>query len=200
MRRKHIISRILGIFILLVSLNISATGQQETWGFSINPKAGFYNISKENGGLISGQEFYLFKNKKIYSIDFYGGEEPDFIGSPSPNEHFGSVGFMIGKYEGTKVFRFTYQGGLSLFWGERRTDLKQKGTGFFATDIYNTKDFFTVGIPLKLGFKIIPSRFFSIGIDLQANLNIENPVYMPMISLEFGKLRDRINRYGYVSK
>lgn len=173
---------------------MSTNGQQENWGFSINPKIGFYNLSNENSGLISGQEMYFFRNKIIYSIDFYGGKELDFIGSPSPNESFRSVGFMIGKYEGDKVFRFTYQGGLSLFWGERRTDLKQKGTDFFASDIYNTKDFITVGIPVKLGFKIVPSRFFSIGIDLQANLNLENPVYMPMISFEFGKLRNKISK------
>ena len=57
---------------------------------------------------------------------------------------------------------------------------------------YEKDNFFTIGVPMKLGFKVIPSRFISIGIDFQANINLEKPTSMALISLEIGKLRDKI--------
>ena len=56
---------------------------------------------------------------------------------------------MIGKYIGQEIFRFQYQGGLGTVWSVNKS--KEK--------------FSTFGIPLKLGFKLIPARFFSIGVD-----------------------------------
>ena len=56
-------------------------------------------------------------------------------------------------------------------------------------NVIESKDFIALGVATKIGFKIIPFSFLSIGIDLQANINLENTVFIPFISVEIGKLR-----------
>ena len=74
-------------------------------------------------------------------------------------------------------------------WGVKRTELIIKDPpGFFNTQ-FESKDFIALGVATKIGFKIIPFSFLSIGIDLQANINLENTVFIPFISVEIGKLR-----------
>lgn len=179
----------------ILSTIIRLSGQEEKFtidGFSINPKLGIYNWVEDDAGFIGGVEFHVLKNKFLYSVDFYRYEEL-VIFSPTPAEYYNQFGAMMGKYVGEKLFRFQYQGGIAPIWGAKRTKLVKEGTGILATDYYDNENFFTVGLVTKLGFKIIPATFLSIGFDLQANINLENTTYMPMISIEIGKLRNKIN-------
>ena len=59
---------------------------------------------------------------------------------------------------------------------------------------YNSKKFFTVGLPLELGFKFIPWRYIAIGVDIESNLNLDKSFIQPMINLEIGILRDKIKK------
>ncbi|TXT58644.1 MAG: hypothetical protein BAJALOKI3v1_1240001 [Promethearchaeota archaeon] len=181
--------------VFILSTFISLSGQERKLtinGFYINPKLGIYNWVEDDAGFIGGVEMNVLKDKFLYSADFYRYEEL-VIFSPTPAEYYNQIGIMMGKFVGDKLFRFQYQGGIAPIWGIKRTKLVKEGSGILATDYYENKDFFTIGLVTKLGFKIIPTRFLSIGIDLQANINLENPVYMPMISIEIGKLRNKIN-------
>jgi hypothetical protein len=175
------------IAVLILSTNESINGQITVDGYSINPKLGAGIFPSENNlsGLsgVAGVEINAFKNHIIYALDYYHHEE--FVLFADPAEKYNQIDFLIGKYIGDRLFRFQYQGGLGTFWGFKRGD--KTGTNFD----HKKDNFFTIGIPLKLGFKVIPSRFISIGIDFLANINFEKPTNMALISLEFGKLRDK---------
>ncbi len=98
---------------------------------------------------------------------------------------------MFGGYADTRneKFRFQYQAGIGMFWGTLRTDEYDKVNSTLLTNAYFTKEVSTVGFPLKIGGRYIPFEFLSIGIDLQANLNFEKSIIIPMLSIEMGKLR-----------
>ena len=191
--RNRIINLLTALFIF--AFQNSVYGQ--SYGFKvdrlcINPKLGFYNWAENDGGFIKGIELNILKSKKIYSLDYYKYEELTLFG-PTPDEPFTQLGLMIGEFKGDKFFKFQYQAGLSVFWGFKRTKLIKKGSGMFSSDKYESDNFFTCGLVTKLGFKIIPFTFLAFGLDLQTNLNFENTVYMPLISIEIGKLRNKIN-------
>jgi hypothetical protein len=105
-------------------------------------------------------------------------------------EYYNQVGLMIGKYYGEKLFRFQLQGGIAPTWGLRRTSLIHTG-GLLSGDYYDSEKFFTAGLVLKIGLKINPFPFLGIGLDLQSNINSKKPTYMPMISLEIGRIRSK---------
>jgi len=178
------------IFIFLISLNKSF-GQTPTTkldGFSINPKIGLYKTTSDKEGFAGGLELNFFKNKFLFSTDYYRFEE--FVLFESPSEYFNQIGLMAGKYNENGIFRLQYQVGLGLIWGLKRTTIiLENPPGLFNTQ-YESKDFIAVGFIPKLGFKFIPFSFLSIGIDLQANINLKNTVFTPLISLEIGDLRN----------
>lgn len=183
--------RLLMLIVLSLLFTHLVNGQLKIDGYSINPKLAVYDGIENGGGFIGGAELNVLRNKFIYSLDYYRYEEFLIFG-PDPSEYYNQIGLMIGKYVGDELFRFQYQAGIAPFWGIRRTELIKEGIGIFSSDYHEKENFFTIGITLKLGFKIVPTSFLSIGIDLQTNMNLENTVYMPMLSVEIGKLRNKL--------
>lgn len=179
------------IFVSIFSVHM-AYCQDEIERFAINPKMGMYN-SSNNDGLAYGIEIGFMQNKLIYSVDYYRLDEFTLFG-PNPSENNNQMGIMIGNYKGDQYWRMQYQAGLSVFWGNKRTNLISHGIGWFGAETYKTENFYTIGLPVKLGFKFVPFQFLAIGIDLQANINLKNSAIMPLISLEFGELRDKISK------
>lgn len=168
---KLSVSRLLLMVICIITyVNVSA--QERINGFFLNPKLGIYNWNENDAGGLLSVEAGIINDKKIFMTSYSRGEQ--VLGPQIMN----SIDLSYGMFSGEKLFRFQYQAGLSLLWGDSRFEYNQ-----------DKSNFVTVGIPLKLGFKIIPIKYVSIGIDLQVNINLENTMYMPMISLEFGKLR-----------
>jgi hypothetical protein len=166
---------------LVIALSFLFTpllSQSQITGFSINPKAGIY-AAKNEAGAVMGVETSYLRNGWIFSVDFYQLEEIEYFSSDE--DILRQVGIMAGKYYGDRLFRVQLQGGIAPIWqiGLREGSEPEKFT--------------TVGFVLKTGFKVIPLPFFSIGIDLQSNLNPKKALFMPLISLEFGRLRDKIN-------
>jgi len=167
------------LVIVLSSLFAPLLSQNRTTGFSINPKAGIYT-AKDEAGAVMGIETGYLRNGWIFSVDFYQFGEIEYLSSDE--DMFRQMGLMAGKYYGDRLFRVQLQGGIAPIWqiGPRGDTEQEKFT--------------TVGLTLKTGFKIIPLPFFSIGIDLQGNINSRKTLFMPLISLEFGRLRDKINK------
>lgn len=172
--------------ILILSTNESINGQTKIDGYSIDLKLGAYNYTGGgNPSGVAGLEIDAFNSHLSYGLDYYHYEE--FVLFVYPSERYNQIDLLIGKYFGDRILRFQLQGGLGTFWGFKRGD---KVGNYFD---YQKDNFFTIGIPLKLGFKVMPTRFIGIGIDFQANLNFEKPTMMTFISLEFGKLRGKID-------
>jgi hypothetical protein len=88
---------------------------------------------------------------------------------------------MAGKYYGDKLFRAQLQGGIAA--------IREIGPSE-----PSDPNFFTAGLVLKTGLKFIPLHFLSLGLDLQSNLNFKKPLFMPLLSIEIGRLRAKINQ------
>jgi hypothetical protein len=170
--RKFYSTTMIAVFLLLYT-NELINGQSKLDGFALlNPKIGLYGSFK--GGLpgyVFGDEINFLKNKMIFSLDYYHCKFT-FIGSKV--EEFDQFDFLFGKYLDYNSIRIQFQGGLGIFKGIT----------------YNESEkIFTLGIPLKIGLKYLISKSISLGFDLQANLNFKYPIYMPMLSMEFGELK-----------
>ena len=72
--------------------------------------------------------------------------------------------------------------------GIKRGDYVETGflQGHYIEDPYTA-----IGLALKIGLKIVPVDYLGIGVDLHANINAERSVFMPMISLGVGKLKNK---------
>jgi hypothetical protein len=168
-------SLVIAMFCLFIPLLLQ--GQKP--GFAINPKAGIYTAKDEKGGAV-GVEFNYMKNGWIFSGDFFHFQEIRLL-APD-NELFRQFGLMAGKYYGDRYFRVQLQGGIASLWetGYRESTEPERVS--------------TVGLVLKTGLKYMPLHFMSIGLDLQGNINPEKPLVIPFLSIEFGRLRDKINK------
>lgn len=167
------------IIIVISGLLTPVFSQSQPTGFSINPKAGIYT-AKNEAGAVMGLETSYMQNGWMFTVDFFQFEEIKYFSSDE--DIFRQVGIMTGKYYGDKLFRVQLQGGIAPIW---QIGLREDS---------DPEKFVTVGLVFKTGFKFIPLPFFSIGLDLQGNLNPERPLLMPLISLEFGRLRDKVNK------
>lgn len=147
-----------------------------------------YNWFANDGGVTGGLEFNTTIKGLLCSIDYYHFAEFNLILGETPSEYYNQIGLMIGKHYGEKLFRIQLQGGIAPVWGLRRTDFVKKGE-WFSGDIYRHENFISAGLVFKLGFKINPKNYIGLGIDLQVNINSKNSVYMPMSSIEIGKIR-----------
>lgn len=167
------------IFIALFFFIMPVYSQSPFTGFAVNPKTGiFLWPNHENGGVFGVEANFLHKGW-IFSVDFFQFQEINLL--LSDEDMFRQVGIMAGKYYGDRLFRVQLQGGFASTWQIGAPD-------------ESDPHFSTVGLVLKTGFKFIPLRFFSIGLDVQSNFNSNKPLFMPLVSLEFGLLRDKINQ------
>ncbi|MDF1561107.1 MAG: hypothetical protein P1P83_13015 [Bacteroidales bacterium] len=166
----------LGIALLLSCA--PAFSQSQTTGFSINPKGGIFLCPDEENGAVLGVEANYLRNGWLFSIDFFHLEEIGY--SLAIEDIYQQVGLMAGKYYGEKLFRIELQGGIAALWEVGESDPSEPGIA-------------TAGLVLKTGFKFIPLHFLSIGLDLQGNINSKKTLFMPLISIEIGRLRDKID-------
>lgn len=167
------------LVIVLFFFFIPVFSQGQATGFSVNPKSGIYRAKLEAGAVFGVETNYL-RNGWMFSADFFQFHEIHLFSSDE--EIFRQVGIMAGKYYGDRLFRVQLQGGIAPIWvtGPRDSSEPEK--------------FSTVGLVLKTGFKFIPLHFLSIGLDLQSNLNPKKSLVMPLVSIEIGRLRDKINQ------
>ncbi len=165
----NIIKKIFLIFLLFQFNNkLLSQDLKKIDGFAINPKIG-PSFSFNDANDVMGLEVNILKNNFIYSIDYLGHNKIlILIGFNDPSQN--QLGIMMGKYIGEKYFRIQYQAGINLFWGRfSNPGDAQPWIGFGGP----STSFFTVGAVSKVGFKYIPLKKISIGIDLQMNLNFK---------------------------
>lgn len=171
----------LSFVISFALLSLSAFSQSSHVNYSIGVKVGLESF---DGVYVEGLDLNLIKNKFIYSVGYiYHREIP--ILNPSPRESYQQAHFLLGSFISKKHFHFEYQGGLGAVWGVKRTDLKSSG---FLEGSYNSRQFITVGIPLKASVKYVPFKFMSIGLDFLVNINPIKSYSRPMLTLNFGNL------------
>lgn len=179
--------RILTLLFIVMSVLIAQS--QTVDKYSVSGKITM-DLLAEN--IFEGVELNILSNNYICSVGYYfGNDYKSALFGPKPRNIYKQANLLFGKYIDTKneKFRFQYQGGVGVFWGEIRVDEHRGGKSAFIFTYYPTKKILTVGVPIKIGGRYIPFKFLSIGIDLQTNLNLKKPILRPMLSIEIGKLR-----------
>jgi len=166
------------IFILGASLLIlfSLGGHGQIQGWKIHP-----NIGYSSYGILLGATSAVHLGNWIWSLDYHFVEEARscrFCYRGTINQ----IGMMINKFTESSWSRLSYGIGFSPVWGKKRESESDSG---------ERGPYYTVGIPVKLGFELLPSRFAGFGVDLMANLNLVQPYIGMVLGLEFGNLRKR---------
>jgi hypothetical protein len=173
--------------ILLTLTLANFANSQDFKGLSVTPKIGLsdFNETTFSGAGIDAN--YLINNWS-YSIGYLGLDEWGLIGSTTPLENYKQIHFGVGQYCDIGVLRIDYQLGGAVINGIKRTTVNTNPKSIY-DDYYNRENFTTFGLSVKGGINFVLLPVMSVGIDLHVNVNSKTPIYMPMISLEIGKLR-----------
>ncbi|HBC77648.1 MAG TPA: hypothetical protein DCZ51_03405 [Bacteroidales bacterium] len=161
---------------LLFSITGLINGQTKFNGFAINPKFGLYgSFCGGLPGSVGGMELNVLRNKWMFSLDYFHSKFT-FIGDKE--ELLDQFDFLFGRYFGNESWNIRFQ--------------IQGGVGTLKGITYNESEHIsTIGLPLKLGLKWLPTSSLGVGVDLQAKLNSKYSIYMIMASIEIGKLRNK---------
>lgn len=148
---------------LLILLPLTGTAQEKFHGFYANAKAGVGNWFGDDVGVGLCFEGGLVRDNKLYTASYLRTEEIEY------REVINSVDLTLGRFMKKNGLIFHYQAGVGVVWGKNERGVDEPFT--------------TLGLPLKTGIKFVPSNFFSIGLDLQANLNAERSLYLIMFTI-----------------
>jgi hypothetical protein len=141
----------------------------------------YFSANSSLPGTNYGGELDLLKNKLILGLDYYHSKFKFIFDT---EEYFNQFDLLLGRY-----FNIFIDKELNMIL--LRFEI-QAGIGSFKGITYNdSKSISALGIPVKLGIKHLYSDSVSLGVDLQANLNSQYPIYMIMASLELGKLKNK---------
>jgi len=158
------------LFVLFPSVLIA---QDDFRGFSVNLRLGPGFALHSNAGVALGSELCIYRNQAIISAEYTFMGELNLLSDE--DDVTNKIGFFYGKYWGQRFYRYQLQGGVGPVWGERMVSNRHSS-------------FFTGGVFLKAGFKLLPTRFAAIGADIQLNINPENSDLMLLLGIDFGKL------------
>ncbi|MBL0100877.1 MAG: hypothetical protein IPP49_13270 [Saprospiraceae bacterium] len=183
-------TKIICITLLILLLGQWLYGQLRFDRFAVNPKIGTYSTFKESGGIVGGMEINTTYEKWMFSLDYYYLDEFTIVFYDKPLEYYNQIGFMAGSYLGEGFLRCQFQAGVAPIWGLRRTALI-KPSQFLGGDEYDSEKFLTVRGGSEIRLKINPWENVGFGIDLQTNINSKNTFWMPLLSVEFGKIRTK---------
>jgi hypothetical protein len=176
-------------WILLIIVNLIFTanyGQTKFDDYALNLKLGAYGefAKSENGSLCIGLDYDLLKKNNVFTIGLNTGSMINFFSEG--DDYINQLYVLYGRFFDIEndLYRIQYQIGVASTHGVKRGEFLYRESGWLGTKHYKEIPFFTIGIPVKLSFKIMPSRYTSIGVDLLANFNSKKSVFMPMLSVE----------------
>lgn len=149
--------------IIFILLPLTGVAQETFHGFYANAKAGIGNWFEDDPNVGLSFELGLLRNRNLYATSYLRTEEID------DREVINSIDLTLGRFVKNNGLIFHYQAGLGVVWGKNERGMDEPFT--------------TIGLPLKTGIKLVPPNFFSIGLDLQANLNPERSFYLIMFTI-----------------
>lgn len=176
------------IFILNSTFYSKIHAQDSFNGFSISPKvivvSGTHFATFGIG--ISGNYYH---NRNIITLEeaLAGSLRAGISFTADFNNQFN---LLFGRYSDFNIFRLKYQigvGYLHLNTYDTNTVLTEDPPFVNINDEYNTYN--TVGYILKLGGELMLSRYFSIGLDLNANFNKYKFLFSPMLKFDVGIMK-----------
>ncbi len=171
------------VFICFLFTSISLFSQESNKHidmYSINPKAGVFFGGNNSSGLCMGLESYIVVNNYIYGIEYIKADELIF-NDLKPDDVYNNFSLMAGNYIDNKLFRFYCQVGFGVLWGKS-----------YNLSFNKYQSFVNPSVMGKISYKYLPTTWLGIGIDLEANINTKKPLLIPMLSIEFGNLRNKL--------
>ena len=178
------------LLIFWVSYSISSAAQVKSegfLGFSASVKSLFF-------AEIKCFEVDIIINKYIVGAYALQYQEDGILLSKFPKEHNKQFGILFGSYTNFGKCRVQYQAGAGTIAGLKRTKLLEKNNFIWPIEYYESKNYSTLGLATRIGFKYIPFTFMSVGIDVMSNLNNEKIDLSPMLSINLGLLRQKAKR------
>ncbi|MBU2019082.1 MAG: hypothetical protein KJ941_05500 [Bacteroidetes bacterium] len=191
MKSRLILLVLVLVVSVLISNSFSLNGQVRFTNPSLKAAFGMYTSWQYDLGYTGGLEVNTALKRKLFSIDYLHYREMDLFWSSQPRENYNQIAAYLGTYFGERLLRLDLQTGLSAFWGVQRGDKYVGGGSTWGGATYNKERFFELGIPMKIGFKIIPFHFLAFGIDIKGNFNLEKQLIYPLLTLEMGRLRKK---------
>jgi hypothetical protein len=170
------------LFIAISLLGLSVAGQPSKLGYSFGLKAGANGVFESYGNL--GAELNFTTHYFMYSLGYNYNQELNIF-LPLPHEDLHQANFLFGSFIDRNSFRFEYQAGVGMVWGTHRTTLQSSG---FLWEQYDSQEFQTISLPLRVGLKYIPFQFMSVGLEFLVNINPEKTIALPMLTLNFGRI------------
>lgn len=183
------------IHLIIFSLfSYLSTFGQPSIGFSVQPKIGLILGSKPD--LSTGVDLNLLHANRIISIGVQEIEKLSLIHGPTTVKKHQEVNIMLGQFRDKGNFRFHYQVGISMLKGNKQSqNLKFNPSALqssLSEPLFEVEEelasFNTIGLPIQLETQWLLSRYFSLGLELQANLNNQNSYFIPTFGMAIGHL------------
>ena len=133
----------------------------------------------------------LFSQKNIWSSQYLFTSGANLFGSNHPKDKRNEFVGWIGRYFGERYLRIECLFGIGLVWGEKKGEKTYHAVHAYQ---YEVIPYTTVGIPLQLGFKFLPTKSISLGFDMHVNLNLDESFFSLLFSVECGMLRNEIDK------
>ena len=182
------LKKVLLIFFVSYAFSIEAQVRDEGFlGYSVSAKYLFFAETK-------CIEADIIVNKYIVGAYALKYQEDGILLSKFPKEHNKQFVILFGSYTNFRKFRLQYQAGVGTIAGLKRTKLLEKNNFIWPIEYYESKNYSTLGLATRIGFKYIPFTFMSVGIDVMSNLNNEKIDLSPMLSINLGLLRQKAKR------
>ena len=177
------------VFILiLLTTGLSVKSQKNFNGFSLNPEIGLDIFSEDLVPVYPAAKVNYYHNNFIFSA-FYTYEGVFF--PSTQNYDYNYFDLLFGEYIDKNMFRFKFQTGAGIIFGNKRGKLKEVHKGMLSnTYIYETKTYVNFDMPLHLGISFIPCKYCAVGTDINFNLNSEKMLAGIAISLELGLIKE----------
>lgn len=177
--------RILAVFAIMLSFSPSTKCQSYFKGYSGGAKyIAEYPYKTASNFLGVGANATAYKTRLLYSIDYFILTDKRHLPGIGVNKYY-QVNLKLGGYTCNDFFLFKYKAGVGGlfkkgFWNVLNgiEEYGYHGSG-------KIQDYVFFNIPVGVSFRFMPISNFSIGPDIEINLNVDRPSFFTMLSFEY---------------
>lgn len=130
---------------------------------------------------------YQHSHNTLFSLHYIKSDEFNLF--VEPGEEHNDAALLYGYIFKKKWFNLSTSAGIGAFWGKHRTNLSYSESNFLGTDYYNSKNFMTPAVPLKIGAFFTFTPYTGIGFEYNVNLNLVRINYTAFLCAQIGFIR-----------
>jgi hypothetical protein len=178
----------LGLIALPLLFIISSRLYAQTASYHSRPRQYWFNFGAggSSAGLSFGASYSYTYSGRLVSARFTSNHEFDILG-PKPEEYIWDLGMLYGAIAKNDYGLISISSGLAMVGGVRRGKYLSSNGWFSAS--YETRGFFTIGLPVEVQLFWTPTSFLGFGAYGFANLNPKWPFLGALFCLQLGAIR-----------